>query len=198
MFISGYKQDELLLRGIADCGLPRSTGSALVAIWNPGTKRLNSSYLQVSFSRVLIVRTRVFQEQDPDLRALWGNRPGCLPLLLPRHGRGPQNVSSQVSETQKPSQLSVPWGPGSVSHGLFSCVCFPGPTGGSAPYLTPCSSLSMMKSVSWSSDAAQEVSTESATLLSFLLLVLLHIWSNNLSSSSVSSPNCPIYAGSCL
>lgn len=51
-------------------------------------------------------------------------------------------------------------------------VCFPGPTGGSAPSLTPCSSSSMMKSVSWSSDAAQEVSPPSALLLSSL--VFLH------------------------
>lgn len=48
------------------------------------------------------------------------------------------------------------------------CLCFPGPTGGSAPSPTPCSSLSMMKSVSWSSDAAQEVSPESMFLLSSL------------------------------
>lgn len=62
---------------------------------------------------------------------------------------------------------SRPRGAGSNCH-LYFCACFSGPTGGSAPSPTPCSSLSMMKSVSWSSDAAQEVSPES--MLCYLLL----------------------------
>lgn len=104
-----------------------------------------------------------FQEQDSDLRPVRGDRPGCLPLLLPRHGRRPQNVPPQVSKAPQTLPLSPPVylldsasppstcssfarGAGSVSHPAF--VCFPGPTGGSAPSLTPCSSSSMMKSVS--------------------------------------------------
>lgn len=49
----------------------------------------------------------------------------------------------------------------------LSAFCFPGPTGGSAPSHTPCSSLSTMKSVSWSSDAAQEVSPQSMLFIIF-------------------------------
>lgn len=43
--------------------------------------------------------SRLLQEQDPDLRAVRGDRPGRLPVLLPRHGRGPQDVPSEVSAT---------------------------------------------------------------------------------------------------
>lgn len=59
-----------------------------------------------------------------------------------------------------------------ISFSFPAFVCFPGPTGGSVHSLTPCSSSSMMKSVSWSSDAAQEVSPPLAPLLSSL--VFLH------------------------
>lgn len=86
----------------------------------------------------------MFQEQDPDLWAVRGDRPGCLPLLLPGHGRRPQNVPSQVSKPQKNSSHHPPIstsscpcnhahsshhmlliqarGTGSIFSTLFSCV----------------------------------------------------------------------------
>lgn len=62
----------------------------------------------------------------------------------------------------RPSHLAARY---LISLYVRACV-FPGPTGGSAHSHIPCSSLSMMKSASWSSDAAPEVSSSTMLLLS--------------------------------
>lgn len=93
----------------------------------------------------------------------WVKPPRSLPL-------SPTTVSVRLCVPTVHMFLVFPGCRISFSFPAFGC--FPGPTGGSAPSLTPCSSSSMMKSVSWSSDAAQEVSAPSAPLLSSL--VFLH------------------------
>lgn len=50
-------------------------------------------YYFLSFPPPLVFLT---QEQDLDLWAVWRDSPGCLPILLPRHGCGTQDVSSKV------------------------------------------------------------------------------------------------------
>lgn len=52
-----------------------------------------------------VVLTHTFfsppQEPHPHLWALWGDGSGCLPFILPRHGRCPQNVPYEVSQVHK-------------------------------------------------------------------------------------------------